>query len=156
MTDDLFRGLRVRLGKRFINSVKLKKDVERLQFLLEDYVTKCKGNVKINVPKVQKLLEKYGSKTAITDQNKPLIKAVLQRHVIGKIIEYADEYFKKDKKIIAGRLGTCYLHIASINETEGNIIDAESKYNIEIDFDSAEKMITVRNCIDVIAEKMNA
>lgn len=36
------------------------------------------------------------------------------------------------------------------------IIDAESKYNIEIDFDSAERMITVRNCIDVIAEKMNA
>ncbi|MDP4148379.1 MAG: acyl carrier protein [Bacteroidota bacterium] len=36
------------------------------------------------------------------------------------------------------------------------IIDAESKYNIEIDMDSAEKMITVGNCIDVITEKMNA
>lgn len=35
------------------------------------------------------------------------------------------------------------------------IIDAESKYNIEIDMDSAEKMITVGSCIDVIAEKMN-
>lgn len=35
------------------------------------------------------------------------------------------------------------------------IIDAESKYNIEIDMDSAEKMTTVGSCIDVIVEKMN-
>jgi acyl carrier protein len=35
------------------------------------------------------------------------------------------------------------------------IIDAESQYNIEIDFDSAEKMYTVGNCIDVIADKIN-
>jgi acyl carrier protein len=34
------------------------------------------------------------------------------------------------------------------------IIDAEAKYNIEIDFDSAEKIITVGNCIDAIAEKI--
>lgn len=34
------------------------------------------------------------------------------------------------------------------------IIDAESQYNIEIDFDSAEKMLTVSNCIDVIQEKL--
>ena len=34
------------------------------------------------------------------------------------------------------------------------IIDAESKYNIEIDLDSAEKMVSVGNCIDVIIEKM--
>ena len=34
------------------------------------------------------------------------------------------------------------------------IIDAEAKYNVEIDFDSAENMITVGSCIDVIAEKM--
>ena len=36
------------------------------------------------------------------------------------------------------------------------IIDAESQYNIEIDFDSAEKMLTVSNCIDVIQEKIKA
>ncbi len=35
------------------------------------------------------------------------------------------------------------------------IIDAESKYNIEIDMDSAEKMMTVGSCIDVITEKTN-
>lgn len=36
------------------------------------------------------------------------------------------------------------------------IIDAESQYDIEIDFDSAEKMLTVSNCIDVIQEKLKA
>ncbi|HEX9512890.1 MAG TPA: acyl carrier protein [Puia sp.] len=35
------------------------------------------------------------------------------------------------------------------------IIDAEAKYNIEIDMDSSEKMIDVKSCIDVIAEKMS-
>jgi acyl carrier protein len=35
------------------------------------------------------------------------------------------------------------------------IIDAEAKYNIEIDFDSADKMINVGSCVDVIAEKLN-
>lgn len=35
------------------------------------------------------------------------------------------------------------------------IIDAEAKYNIEIDYDSADKMINVGSCIDVIEEKLN-
>ena len=35
------------------------------------------------------------------------------------------------------------------------IIDAEAQYNIEIDFDAAEKMYNVGNCIDVISEKIN-
>ena len=35
------------------------------------------------------------------------------------------------------------------------IIDAESQYNIEIDFDAAEKMYNVGNCIDIIYEKLN-
>ena len=34
------------------------------------------------------------------------------------------------------------------------VIDAEAKYNIEIDVDSAERMITMGNCIDVIQEKL--
>jgi acyl carrier protein len=34
------------------------------------------------------------------------------------------------------------------------IIDAEGKYGIEIDMDSAEKMSSVGNCINVIMEKM--
>lgn len=36
------------------------------------------------------------------------------------------------------------------------IIDAESKYNIEIDYDSADRMTNVGSCIDVIAEKLQA
>ena len=35
------------------------------------------------------------------------------------------------------------------------IIDAEAKYNIEIDYDSADKIINVGTCIDVILEKIN-
>lgn len=34
------------------------------------------------------------------------------------------------------------------------IIDAENKYDIEIDMDSAEKINNVGSCIDVIMEKM--
>lgn len=35
------------------------------------------------------------------------------------------------------------------------IIDAEEKYNVEIDYDDAEKMINVGSCIDVIAARLN-
>jgi acyl carrier protein len=35
------------------------------------------------------------------------------------------------------------------------IIDAEAKYDIEIDYDSADKMMNVGTCIDVISEKIN-
>ena len=35
------------------------------------------------------------------------------------------------------------------------IIDAEAQYDIEIDYDSADKMINVGTCIDVITEKLN-
>jgi acyl carrier protein len=35
------------------------------------------------------------------------------------------------------------------------IIDAEAKYEIEIDYDSADKMLNVGSCIDVISEKLN-
>ena len=34
------------------------------------------------------------------------------------------------------------------------IIDAENRYDIEIDMDSAEKINNVGSCIDVILEKM--
>jgi acyl carrier protein len=34
------------------------------------------------------------------------------------------------------------------------IIDAEAKYDIEIDYDEADKMMNVGSCIDVISEKI--
>jgi len=36
-----------------------------------------------------------------------------------------------------------------------NLIDAEAKYDIEIDYDSADKMTNVGSCLDVITEKIN-
>ncbi|GBC29231.2 hypothetical protein GLOIN_2v1678875 [Rhizophagus irregularis DAOM 181602=DAOM 197198] len=75
------------------NSVKLKEDIINLRHSLENYITKCKGNVEINIPEVQNLLKQYGSQTDITkDQKKPLIRVAIQRHVIEQIIEYAVEY----------------------------------------------------------------
>ncbi|CAG8440579.1 18342_t:CDS:1 [Rhizophagus irregularis] len=77
------------------NSVKLKEDIINLRHSLENYITKCKGNVEINIPEVQNLLKQYGSQTDITkDQKKPLIRVAIQRHVIEQIIEYAMEYLK--------------------------------------------------------------
>ena len=35
------------------------------------------------------------------------------------------------------------------------LIDAEEKYEIEIDMDSAEKIHDVGSCVDVIMDKMN-
>ncbi len=34
------------------------------------------------------------------------------------------------------------------------IIDAESNYNIEIDYDDADKMMNVGSCIDIISQKI--
>lgn len=45
------------------------------------------------------------------------------------------------------------LRINSANQVD-IVIDAEAKYHIEIDVDSAEKMVTIGNCIDVIEEKL--
>ncbi|PKC17259.1 hypothetical protein RhiirA5_406104 [Rhizophagus irregularis] len=48
------------------NSVKLKEDIIKLRHSLENYITKCKGNVEINILEVQNLLKQYGSQTDIT------------------------------------------------------------------------------------------
>ncbi|CAG8440559.1 18340_t:CDS:2 [Rhizophagus irregularis] len=81
------------------NPVALKNDMLKLQDLLEDYITTCKGNVEININEIQKLLKRYKSNSVITkDQKdqKPLIKAVLQRHVIEEIFDYGEKYFNFD------------------------------------------------------------
>lgn len=36
------------------------------------------------------------------------------------------------------------------------IIDAEAKYNVEIDYDSAEQMTNVGSCIEIIYNKLHA
>ncbi|PKY56744.1 hypothetical protein RhiirA4_508073 [Rhizophagus irregularis] len=77
------------------DSVTLKDDIINLQNSLEEYITKCKGSIitEIDIREVQNLLEKYGSQTIVTIDQKPIIKAVLKRHVIEKIFEYASGYF---------------------------------------------------------------
>ncbi|GBC29222.1 uncharacterized protein OCT59_009833 [Rhizophagus irregularis] len=81
------------------NPVNLKKDILSLQDSLKDY-TVVKGKIDITTSEIQELLKKYGSNTTITekDQNKLLVKAVLQRHVIEQICEYAKEYFDNPDK----------------------------------------------------------
>ncbi|CAI2172468.1 1055_t:CDS:2 [Funneliformis geosporum] len=74
------------------NSVNLKKDILSLQDSLEDYVTNCKGDIELDIPKIQALLKKYGSQTVVTKDQKPLIKAVLQRYVIEQILDYANSF----------------------------------------------------------------
>ncbi|PKK64404.1 hypothetical protein RhiirC2_756756 [Rhizophagus irregularis] len=78
------------------NSVIFADDIISLQNSLEEYITKCKGGIitEIDIPGVQNLLKKYGSPTIITiDPKTIIIKAVLKRHVIEKVFEYANGYF---------------------------------------------------------------
>ncbi len=63
-----------------------------------------------------------------------------------------------DKEQLAGiNEGTDLIKDLKINSANlvDIIIDAEEKYNVEIDYDDAEKMIIVGSCIDVIAERLN-
>ncbi|RIA87531.1 hypothetical protein C1645_284856 [Glomus cerebriforme] len=76
------------------NPVSLKKDMLKLQDSLEDYITTCKGDIEINIIEIQKLLKKYESNSVVSKDQKPLIKAVLQRHVIERIFMYGEEYFE--------------------------------------------------------------
>jgi len=66
--------------------------------------------------------------------------------------------YTEDKEMLAGvNEQTDLIKDLKINSANlvDIIIDAEAKYNIEIDMDSSEKMVDVKSCIDVIAEKMN-
>ncbi|RGB33484.1 hypothetical protein C1646_704265 [Rhizophagus diaphanus] len=118
------------------HSTILKKDIYDLQYSLENY-TKCKGNVKFNIPAIQKLLAGYGSQTVITDQNKPLIQAVLQRYVIEQISSYADYYFKdpdKYDKNIDGTETHVYKKARELTDLTQNLV----KHRIGDDDDSVK------------------
>lgn len=78
---------------------------------------------------------------AILDELKKVLSPYIEnKALVGAITE--DTNLLKDLKINSANLVDI-------------IIDAESKYNIEIDFDAAERMLTVHDCIDVISEKIN-
>ncbi|GBB98367.1 hypothetical protein RclHR1_03200017 [Rhizophagus clarus] len=82
------------------HNIKLNKDILTLQNILDDYVTNLKFDIDININEVKELLLKYGCQTAISDKKpiKPLIRAVLQRHVLEEILKQADFYFKCSSK----------------------------------------------------------
>ncbi|HZX58455.1 MAG TPA: acyl carrier protein [Mucilaginibacter sp.] len=66
--------------------------------------------------------------------------------------------YTNNKEMLAGLNDQTDL-IADLKINSANlvdiIIDAEAKYNIEIDYDSADKMINVGSCVDVIYDKVN-
>ncbi|RIA87527.1 hypothetical protein C1645_284805 [Glomus cerebriforme] len=80
------------------NSVQLTNDILRLQDALEFYVTNLRPNIEINYKNVINLLNKYRSKTRITNKPSdiPLIKAVLQRHVLETILSYVSIYINHE------------------------------------------------------------
>ncbi|GBB95718.1 hypothetical protein RclHR1_00260023 [Rhizophagus clarus] len=82
------------------HSVHLKEDIEELQCKLKNYVTTLKGDFEIDFNAVNDLMEKYNIKAKVTPKNpnKPLIRAVLQYHILKKIIKYKDDYFKKNSR----------------------------------------------------------
>ncbi|CAB5201055.1 hypothetical protein RhiirA5_350525 [Rhizophagus irregularis] len=81
------------------DSVKLNKDILELHDTLENYVTNLKPKINVNINEAKKLLNKYGCQTNISEEepNKPLIKAVLQRHVLEEILTQANYFFMNFK-----------------------------------------------------------
>ena len=115
------------------DSVQLKSDILALQKMLKNYVTTLKGNFEINFNEIEKLMKKHKITTKITPQepNKPLIKAVLQFHILNKIIEYAEEFFEINKN--SGSL----LHLEAViasksKELEVKLVEFSNSRN-EID-----------------------
>ncbi|GBB95719.1 hypothetical protein RclHR1_00260024 [Rhizophagus clarus] len=82
------------------HSIQLEIDIEELQYKLKNYVTTLKGDFEIDFNAVNDLMEMYNIKAKVTPKNpnKPLIRAVLQHHVLKKIIKYKDDYFKKNSR----------------------------------------------------------
>ncbi|RIA90034.1 hypothetical protein C1645_823946 [Glomus cerebriforme] len=81
------------------NSVRLNEDIERLQDMLEDYVSNLRTKTKVNYKKVNNLFTHYHCNLTMNSHIKDLslIKALLQRHVIEFIYRNALDYFENVK-----------------------------------------------------------
>lgn len=81
----------------------------------------------------------------------------MDRHAILEELKNVLGPYIKNKELLQGVTEATNL-ITDLKINSANlvdiVIDAEAKYNIEIDVDSAEKMVTMGNCIDVIQEKL--
>nr|CAG8568523.1 15482_t:CDS:2 [Entrophospora candida] len=75
------------------NLVNFTTDIINLQNKLEKYVTTLKGSIDINVKLIKELYVKYHVKSQ-NYKDKILMKSTLQRYILEKVLEYADDYFK--------------------------------------------------------------
>ncbi|CAB5127862.1 hypothetical protein RhiirA5_497104 [Rhizophagus irregularis] len=82
------------------NAVNLNEDLLELNDNIKKYVTNLKQDIVVNTEEVKKLLLHYNCPTRIQSQKEDrlLIQAVLHRHVIEKIFEYASQYFQSTGK----------------------------------------------------------
>jgi chromosome segregation ATPase len=81
------------------NSVRLKDDILALQDMLKDYVTPLKGNFEVDFDAVKDLMKQHNINAKITSKKStdPLIRSVLQYHILNNIIEGANKFFEKNK-----------------------------------------------------------
>nr|CAG8506433.1 10936_t:CDS:2 [Entrophospora candida] len=75
------------------NLVNFTTNIINLQNKLEKYVTTLKGSIDINVKLIKELYVKYHVKSQ-NYKDKILMKSTLQRYILEKVLEYADDYFK--------------------------------------------------------------
>jgi len=75
------------------NLVNFTTNIINLQNKLEKYVTTLKGSIEINVKLIKELYVRYHVKSQ-NYKDKILMKSILQRYILGKVLEYADDYFK--------------------------------------------------------------
>ncbi|CAG8625430.1 uncharacterized protein OCT59_009893 [Rhizophagus irregularis] len=82
------------------NAVNLNGDILELNDNIKKYITNLKQDIIVNMEEVKKLLLLYNCPTRIQNQKEDrlLIQAVLHRHVMEKIFEYASQYFQSTGK----------------------------------------------------------
>ncbi|CAB4437367.1 unnamed protein product [Rhizophagus irregularis] len=80
--------------------VQLKNDISELQNKLRNYVTTLKGDFEIKFDAINNLIKKYDIKTSVTPENpkKSLIRAILQHHILKKIIKDMNKYFNQNSE----------------------------------------------------------
>ncbi|PKY48689.1 hypothetical protein RhiirA4_445481 [Rhizophagus irregularis] len=82
------------------HGVKLNDTIAELNDNIKKYITTLKQDIVVNMEEVKKLLLLYNCPTRIQSQKEDrlLIQAVLYRHVMEKIFEYASQYFQSTGK----------------------------------------------------------
>ncbi|CAB5127766.1 unnamed protein product [Rhizophagus irregularis] len=96
------------------HNVQLHDDVLSLQDKIDDYVTNLgKLNVNIKIDEIKKLLPRYGCQIKIDPYNvdKQFIKAILRRHVLETIFEFARDFFSNNE-------GDNYLESVVVKKTD--------------------------------------